>query len=104
MVSDFSHGGHYDKRMLIRSLAESSRRDTALPASFHARWGRENCIIWGRSGYMEFGPYTHTLSIRAAWGGAQHCHFNGRTVAIDDDNFLILNHGRVYSTSIRAAL
>jgi AraC family transcriptional regulator len=89
--------------MLIRSPAEGSRRATELPASFDARWGRENCIIWGRYQDLEFGPYTHTLSIRAAWGGVQYCHFNGRIVAIDDDNFLILNHGRVYSTSIRAA-
>jgi AraC family transcriptional regulator len=27
---------------------------------------------------------------------------NGRVLAVDDDNFLILNHGQIYSTSIRA--
>src|SRR4030095_17045390 len=29
-------------------------------------------------------------------------HLSGRTIAVDDDSFLILNPGRVYSTSIRA--
>jgi AraC family transcriptional regulator len=58
--------------------------------------------MWGRARHADFGPYPHTLSIRAVWGGTQYCHVNGRTVAVDDDSFLILNHGRIYSTSIRA--
>jgi AraC-like DNA-binding protein len=52
--------------------------------------------------HADFGPCTHTLSIRAAWGGVEHCHVDGRTLGVDDDNFLILNHGRIYSTSIRS--
>ena len=68
-----------------------------------ARWGRENCILWGRVRQADFGPCTHTLSIRAAWGGVEQCQVDGRTIGVDDDNFLILNHGRIYSTSIRSA-
>lgn len=67
-----------------------------------ARWGRENCILWGRSRHADFGPSTHTLSIRAVWGGVEYCQVDGRTLGVDDDNFLILNHGRIYSTSIRS--
>lgn len=67
-----------------------------------ARWGRENCILWGRMRHADFGPCTHTLSIRAAWGGVEYCHADGRTIGVDDDNFLILNHGRIYSTAIRS--
>lgn len=67
-----------------------------------ARWGRETCILWGRVRHADFGPCTHTLSIRAAWGGVEYCHADGRTIGVDDDNFLILNHGRIYSTSIRS--
>ncbi len=44
----------------------------------------------------------HTLSIRAAWGGTELCRVGGREIGIDDDNFLILNHGRSYSSSFRA--
>jgi AraC-like DNA-binding protein len=54
--------------------------------------------------HADFGPCTHTLSIRAAWGGVEQCHVDARTIGVDDDNFLILNHGRIYSTSIRSAL
>jgi AraC family transcriptional regulator len=93
--------------LLLRSLpVSSSTADGTCHAqdrALHAEWGRETCIIWGRSRHADFGPYTHTLSIRTVWGGAQCCHVGGRTLAVDDDNFLILNPGRIYSTSIRAA-
>lgn len=88
--------------MLIRSLPDSSWEDAEFLRQFHARWGRESCIIWGRAQRAQFGPFTHTLSIRAAWGGAEHCRVDGRTIAVDDDNFLILNHGQIYSASIRS--
>jgi AraC family transcriptional regulator len=76
----------------------------APDSDFRTRWGRENCILWGRTRHADFGPFTHTLSIRAAWGGIEHCHTDGRTIGVDDDNFLILNHGRIYSTSVRSEL
>ncbi|MGH8235766.1 MAG: helix-turn-helix domain-containing protein [Steroidobacteraceae bacterium] len=82
--------------MLMRLPADPRTHDAA-------RWGRENCILWGRVRQADFGPCTHTLSIRAAWGGVEHCHLDGRTVGVDDDNFLILDHGRIYSTSIHSA-
>src|SRR4051812_22986268 len=88
--------------MLICSPTDAPCQDAAARAAFEARWGRESCIIWGESQEAELVARTHTLSIRAAWGGAQYCHLDGRTVAVDDDTFLIVNHGRVYSTSIRA--
>ena len=82
--------------MLLRLPLEPGAQDAV-------GWGRENCILWGRVRNADFGPCTHTLSIRAAWGGVEHCHVDGRTVGVDDDNFLILNHGRIYSSSIRSA-
>jgi len=88
--------------LLLYSLPDNSTPDSARDL-LHAKWGRENCIVWGRSRQAEFGPYPHALSIHAVWGGTQHCHVDGRKIAVDDDNFLILNHGRTCSTSIRAA-
>jgi AraC family transcriptional regulator len=88
--------------LLIRSLPDLATTDVESQESLRTKWGRENCIIWGRARRADFRPYPETLSIRAVWGGTQHCHFDGRTIAVDDDSFLILNHGRVYSTSIRA--
>jgi AraC family transcriptional regulator len=86
--------------MLLKLPIASGARDSS---EFRARWGRENCILWGRVRHADFGPCTHTLSIRAAWGGVEHCHVDGRTIGIDDDNFLILNHGQIYSSNIRSA-
>ena len=88
--------------MLLRLRIGSAMHDAAPDDELTAKWGRENCILWGRARHADFGPCTHTLSIRAAWGGVEHCHVDGRTIGVDDDNFLILNHGRIYSTSIRS--
>lgn len=88
--------------LLLRTLADLSIGNSPQHDLFRAKWGRESTILWGRARHAEFGPHPHTLSIRAVWGGTQHCHVSGRTIAVDDDNFLILNHGRIVSTSIRA--
>lgn len=83
--------------MLLRLPIDPDAHDDA---AFRASWGRENCILWGRVRHADFGPCTHTLSIRAAWGGVEQCRLDDRTIGVDDDNFLILNHGRIYSSSI----
>lgn len=88
--------------MLLRSLPSLTSCDAGLRDGFHSKWGHENCVVWGRALRADFVPPVHSLSIRAAWGGTEHCHVGGRTVGIDDDTFLILNQGRTYSTSIRA--
>jgi AraC family transcriptional regulator len=83
--------------MLLRLPLDPGTHET-----FQTRWGRESCIVWGRVCNADFGPRTHTLSIRAAWGGLEQCDVAGRTIGVDDDNFLILNHGRIYATRIRS--
>lgn len=88
--------------MLLRSLPDLASASAEFRQWFYSRWGHENCIVVGRNRRADFGPCTHTLSIRAAWGGTEHCHFGGRCIGVDDDNFLILNAGRTYSTAIRA--
>lgn len=89
--------------LLLRSLPALSAPESALSESFRERWNRESSIIWGRSRLADFGPYPQLLSIRAAWGGTQFCHVDGRAIAVDDDNFLILNAGQACATSIQAA-
>ena len=88
------------REMLLRTLPDFASAPAELRPWFNARWGRENCIIWGRTRRARFGPCAHGLSIRAAWGGEERCQFDGRTVAVDDDSFLILNNGRVCTTQI----
>lgn len=88
--------------MLLRTLPDFTAQCGELPHWFNSRWGRENCIVWGRARRARFGPFLHTLNLRAAWGGEERCQFDGRTVAVDDDSFLILNSGRVCTTQIDA--
>jgi len=88
--------------MLLRTLPDFVAAHAEVQQSFNSKWGRENCIVWGRTRRSKFGPRTHSLSIRAAWGGEERCQFDGRTVAVDDDSFLILNNGRVCTTQIDA--
>lgn len=89
--------------MLLRTLPDFTSGPVELRPWFNSKWGRENCIIWGRAKRARFGPCAHGLSIRAAWGGEERCQFDGRTVAVDDDSFLILNNGRVCATQIESA-
>ena len=89
--------------MLLRTLPDFAATPVELRSGFNSRWGRENCIIWGRARRARFGPCAHGLSIRAAWGGEERCQFDGRTVAVDDDSFLILNNGRVCTTQIESS-
>src|SRR6187551_3232634 len=89
--------------MLLRTLPDFASTPLEMRPSLNSRWGRENWIIWGRAKRARFGPCAHGLSIRAVWGGEERCQFDGRTVAVDDDSFLILNNGRVCATQIESA-
>jgi AraC-like DNA-binding protein len=86
--------------LILRTLPDLACASVEFRARFDSKWGRDNCIIWGRARQAKFGPCTHALSIRAAWGGEERCKFNGRTVAVDDDSFLILNNGRICEAQI----
>jgi len=88
--------------MLLTSLPDMDSGSAEFRDGFLAKWGRENTIIYGRATHARFGPCAHTFSIRAAWGGTEHCQIGGRRLGVDDDNFLVVNDGRVYSTSISA--
>jgi AraC family transcriptional regulator len=88
--------------MLLRTLSDLACESAEVRLQDDPRWGRENCILLRRTRRADHGPCTHTLSIRAAWGGTELCRVAGREIGIDDDSFLILNHGRSYSSSISA--
>lgn len=88
--------------MIVRSLPDLATASPEYRQWFEARWGQENCILLRRTRLAEFGARTHTLSIRAAWGGVERCRVSGRAIGVDDDSFLILNHGRICATQIQA--
>lgn len=88
--------------MLLRTLSDHASASVEAQLSGDPRWGRENCVMLRQARRAELGLRIHTLSIRAAWGGTELCRVGGREIGIDDDSFLILNHGRSYSSTLRA--
>lgn len=88
--------------LILRTLPDLASTDVELRRSFSSKSERENCLILGRAKRARFGPCAHGLSIRTARGGEERCQFDGRTVAVDEDSFLILNNGRVCATHIES--
>jgi AraC-like DNA-binding protein len=69
---------------------------------FYARWGVETCIISARARHAEYPAVTQRLSIKSAWGGREFYHMDGRAVAVDDDNYLVINDLRTYGSSLES--
>lgn len=76
--------------------------NAAFRTAFYSRWGRENTIVCGSSCDAQYEAHPQTLSVKAAWGGAERYLLREREVRVDDDHWLILNHGRVYGSVLRA--
>jgi AraC family transcriptional regulator len=67
---------------------------------FYQHWGRESCVIAARSRQADYPDYQQCLSVKAAWGGAEHYLIDGRRIAVDDAHYLVLNEGRCYGSSL----
>jgi AraC-like DNA-binding protein len=71
---------------------------------FYARWGRENAVVCGRAVHAEYEVFPQTLSVKMAAGGRERYFLARRELAVDDDNYLVLNEGSRYGSLLRAAL
>jgi AraC-like DNA-binding protein len=81
-------------------LAPASAANADFRRWFYARWGRENAVVLGRSPRAEFAPYTQALSVKRAWGGREEYLLPGRTLAVDDEHYLVLDEGARYGARI----
>lgn len=88
--------------MILRQMPDLAPSNDAFRSWFFSRWGRENCIVLGRTCSAEYSPKAVTLSIKATWGGREEFEVANRRLTVDDDNFLILNGGQRYAARIRA--
>lgn len=90
--------------LLMKSLppARDLQRDCAFRRSFYAVWGKVNVILHASETDAEYMPYTQRLSIKAAFGGREQYFIDKRALTVDDDNYLIFNDRRTYSSSIRS--
>jgi AraC-like DNA-binding protein len=68
-----------------------------------ARFNSENCLVFCRTQSASAPPAERaTLSIKAAWDGAEQYVFADRRVAVDDDAYFIVNAHRLYGSEIHA--
>ena len=65
---------------------------------FYGRWGLENAVVTGTDRNLEYMPWKQRLSIKVARGGRERYFIDGRSIAVDDDSYLILNDNRVYAS------
>jgi AraC family transcriptional regulator len=92
--------------MILASMPDLPPRplttaNAAFRESFYRRWGRENALVCGSSRDVCYETHTQTLSVKAAWGGRERYFLREREVAVDDDHWLVLNHGRAYGSQLR---
>ena len=69
---------------------------------FYSHWGKENAVISGTDRNVEYTPFRQRLSIKIARGGRERYFIDGRSIAVDDDNYLILNDNRLYASRFEA--
>ena len=56
-------------------------------------------MISGTGRNVEYLPFRQRLSIKLARGGRERYFIDSRSIAVDDDSYLILNDNRVYASS-----
>jgi AraC family transcriptional regulator len=90
--------------LLMRSLPppKDLQRDCDFRRSFYAVWGKISAVIDAQETDIQYMPFEQRLSIKACWGGEEQYFIDGRAVAVDDDNYLIFNDRRTYSSVIRS--
>lgn len=81
----------------FRRLTPAPEND-AYRRGFYRRWGLENCIVRGAGRNAEYTQFRQRLSIKVARGGRERYFIDGRSIAVDDDCFLILNDNRTYGS------
>src|SRR5687768_814564 len=88
---------------LLREMPDWERLKPA-PANepyrrwFYSHWGLENAVISGTDRNVEYTPFRQRLSIKVAHGGRERYFIDGRSIAVDDDCYLILNDNRTYGS------
>jgi AraC-like DNA-binding protein len=86
--------------MILRKMPRV--HDPAYARDFYRWWGTRNCVILARATRAEYGRYKQTLSVKMSLGGREDYFVDNRRLAVEDDNYLVLNEGRCYGSSIVA--
>ena len=77
-------------------------RTAAFRREFYRRWGRENCVVSGRTRRAEYRDFCQTLSLKCVARGTEIYFLDRRRIAVSDDTWLVLNEGRTYGSVLDA--
>jgi AraC family transcriptional regulator len=86
-------------------IIDSFPNPTAVKYSkelWYKQHGNNIVIIDCHSTTIHFPDHWTPLSIKCAFGGKEYYHFGGKTLAVGDGKFLVLNQGAIYSSSIES--
>jgi len=71
-----------------------------LDERFIDQFYRSNMVIHDRLSQVSHEGHRGNLSIKCAFGGQEHYQVRGRSIAVDDSCYLVLNAGEWYNCSI----
>jgi len=88
--------------VILRTLPGNGLATAPGDASLESICQRHNCIVLTRARHAECPPAARPLMLAAARGGRESYLLDRRRISVDEDNFLLLNAGRVHASLIRA--
>jgi AraC family transcriptional regulator len=89
-------------RVIVRSLTDPLFSSTAMSGNLTDLCRNTSCIVLSRGRVLESAVAPRPLMIVTARGGRETFVVGRRKMAVGDDTFLIVNEGRLHSSSIRA--
>jgi AraC family transcriptional regulator len=84
--------------MILREMPRV--QDPTYAREFYRWWGTRNCVILAQTTRAEYGSFKQSLSIKMSSGGREDYFVDNRRLAVEDDNYLVLNEGRTYGSAI----
>jgi AraC family transcriptional regulator len=85
--------------VILRGAPDTSGAPTA--ARINTICERDSCIIITRARHAEQPPAALPLMVATARGGREWFTLERRRLAVDDDNFLVVNEGRTQASLVR---
>src|SRR5687768_5823014 len=88
-------------RVIVRSLTDPLFSSAAMSGNLTDLCRHTSCIVLSRGRVLESATAPRPLMIVTARGGRETFVVGRRKMAVGDDTFLIVNEGRLHSSSIR---
>jgi AraC family transcriptional regulator len=88
--------------VILRGSPHGSSPGAPVAESIDAICQDDSCIVLTRARHADHALAAHPLMVAAARGGREWYTLGHRRLAVDDDNFLIVNEGRPQASLIRS--